>query len=115
MDLALGWGVMSDQAMLDQLWWSQGHRFLNWSYPSNGWPIPFEELNSHSANVHVVPAGDSVRSAIEWTRTGRIVTLSGELIEVEGPGGTKWRSSLSRTDQGAGACELMWVREFKSE
>jgi len=65
--------------------------------------------------VHVVPADDGVRNSIEWTRTGRTVTLSGYLIEVEGPGMTKWRSSLSRTDQGAGACELMWVRDFASE
>jgi len=115
LDLAVGWDFMSDQAVLDQLWWSQGHRFLNWTAPGKGWPIPFDELNSHSANMHIVPADASVRSAVEWTRTGRVVTLTGYLIEAEGPGGSKWRSSLSRTDQGAGACELMWVREFSSE
>lgn len=112
-DLALGWGVMSDQSMLDRLWWSQGHRFLNWTAPSQGWPLPFDELNSHVSNVHFVPATAAVRGAAEWTRTGRIVELRGYLIEADGPGGTKWRSSLTRTDTGPGACELMWVEEFE--
>lgn len=112
-DLALGWGVMSDQAMLDRLWWSQGHRFLNWTAPSEGWPLPYDELNSHVANVHFVPATAAVRAAAEWTRTGRTVELRGYLIEAEGPGGAKWRSSLSRTDSGPGACELMWVEQFE--
>jgi hypothetical protein len=40
-----------------------------------------------------------------------IVNLSGYLVEVHGPRGMKWRSSLTRTDTGAGSCELMWVEE----
>jgi hypothetical protein len=37
--------------------------------------------------------------------------LAGELVEATGPGIGTWRSSLSRTDKGNGACELMWVKE----
>jgi hypothetical protein len=110
-DLALGWGSMSDQAVLDKFYWGQGHRFLNWYSPSGPPPLPFEEFNSQIANMHIVPATAAVRSVLEWTRAGGVVTLSGHLIEVEGPHGFKWRSSLSRTDSGAGACELMWVGE----
>jgi hypothetical protein len=112
-DLAIGWGPMSDQAVLDRLWFSQGRRFLAFTPSSGGWPIPYDELNSHSANMHIVPANAAVRGAAEWTRIGRIVVLRGYLIEAEGPDLSKWRSSLSRTDSGAGACELMWVNEFE--
>lgn len=114
-DLAIGWGPMSDQSVLDRLWFSQGHRFLMFTPPSSGWPIPFDDLNSHSANMHIVPASAAVRGAAERTRIGRIVILRGYLIEAEGPDGSKWRSSLSRTDSGAGACELMWVTEFERD
>jgi hypothetical protein len=37
--------------------------------------------------------------------------LAGELVEATGPQIGTWRSSLSRTDTGNGACELMWVRD----
>jgi len=39
--------------------------------------------------------------------------LKGHLVEITGPNGFHWRSSLSRTDQGAGRCELMWVESVE--
>jgi hypothetical protein len=42
---------------------------------------------------------------------GDIIELRGYLVEVTAPDGWHWRSSLSRTDSGDGACELMWVTE----
>jgi hypothetical protein len=106
---------MSDQAILDRLWFSQGHRFLTFTWGSKGLPLPFDEINSHSANMHIVPATAAVRSAAEWTRLGRVVTLGGYLIEAEGPGGNRWRTSLSRTDSGPGAREFMWVTSFQPD
>jgi len=42
--------------------------------------------------------------------------MSGYLIEATHPQGVKpWRSSLTRTDTGSGACELMWVEKFSRE
>jgi hypothetical protein len=115
-DLAVGWGPMSDQAVLDNLSWSQGHRFWQYQPWRKEWPIPIEEVNSHSANMHIIPATSGILSAIRMTRTGSIVRLSGMLIEATYPGNPKpWRSSLSRTDSGAGACEIMWVNEFVRE
>ena len=40
------------------------------------------------------------------------IHLSGLLVEASGPGTGTWRSSLSRTDTGNGACELVWVEEL---
>lgn len=114
-DLVLAWGRMSDQAVLDRLWWSQGGRFLHWRAGSGGWPLPFDELNAHSANVHVIPATPGVLDTIRWVRPGSTVRLGGFLVEVESPQGSRWRSSLSRTDTGAGACELMWVEKAVRE
>ena len=42
-------------------------------------------------------------------RVGDVVTLEGDLIEADKPGGWKWRSSMTRDDTGNGACELVYV------
>jgi hypothetical protein len=47
-------------------------------------------------------------------RTGALIHLSGRLVEATGPEIGTWRSSLTRTDTGNGACELVWVEELHS-
>jgi hypothetical protein len=115
-DLAVAWGPLSDSAVLSELSWAQGNRFLEWRVPEDKMPLPFQDVNSHTANIHIVPATPAILSSIRWTRTGSIVQLSGYLIEATHPQGAKpWRSSLTRTDTGSGACELMWVEQFSSQ
>jgi hypothetical protein len=109
-DLALGWGPMSDQRVLDQLHISQSMRFYWYEYKMPP-PIPREEIVAHSTNVHVIPSTPEIASLCKSLRTGSLVHLAGELVEATGPQIGTWRSSLSRTDTGNGACELMWVRD----
>ena len=110
-DLALGWGPMSDQRVLDQVTITQSMRFYWFEYKMPP-PIAKEEIISHSTNVHVIPATEEIASRCKSLRTGALVHLSGDLVEASGPGISSWRSSLSRTDTGNGACELMWVKEL---
>jgi hypothetical protein len=115
MDVAVGWGAMSDQSVLDQLWFSQSNRFLEWHTRKRAWPVPFDELNSHSANMHIVPANRSAVIAVKSLRPGNIVHMTGYLIQADASDGGHWKSSLSRTDSGPGACELMWVERVERE
>jgi len=110
-DLALGWGPMSDQKVLDQLKITQSTRFYWYEYPRQP-PIPTEQIISHSTNVHIVPSTKAIASQCKSLREGSLVHLQGDLVEANGPGIGTWRSSLSRTDTGNGACELMWVKEL---
>ena len=41
------------------------------------------------------------------------VRLTGYLVDVQGPGGFRWRTSLTREDTGDGACELMWIERVE--
>ena len=41
-----------------------------------------------------------------------LIYLKVELVEVTAADGWQWRSSLSRHDAGAGACELMLVEDI---
>jgi hypothetical protein len=109
-DLALGWGRMSDTAVLDKVQVSQATRFYFWQVRE--FPIPEREIIESSANMHLIPADDSIERAIKRTRVGDIVSFDGYLVEADWTNGGKWVSSLSRRDTGAGACELVWVENF---
>lgn len=110
-DLALGWGAMSDQSVLDQVSISQSMRFYWFEYKMPP-PISKDEIISHSTNLHVIPATPAIAAQCESVRVGALVHLSGDLVEATGPEIGTWRSSLSRTDTGNGACELVWVTDF---
>jgi hypothetical protein len=109
-DLALGWREMSDQAVLDRLNISQSTRFYWYQYQLPP-PIPREQIVSRSTNVHVIPATPEIASFCKSLRRGELVRLEGRLVEAAGPTLNAWRSSLSRTDSGNGACELMLVED----
>jgi hypothetical protein len=109
-DLALGWGPMSDQRVLDQLSISQSGRFYWYQYRQP--PIPKEQIISHSTNVHIIPSTPAIASQCKSLRAGSLIHLTGDLVEATGPGIGSWKSSLTRTDSGNGACELMWVKEM---
>jgi len=78
-------------------------------------PIPESEIIASSANMHLIPADDAIERVMRRTRAGDIVSFDGYLVEADWPNGGKWVSSLSRTDSGAGACELVWVADFRIE
>jgi len=110
-DLALGWGPMSDSAVLDRLQISQGNRFYFYRW-SGAPPIPPADIVEHSANMHMIPANDDIKRRLGAVRTGQIVALSGYLVRVQGPDGWHWNSSMTRSDSGNGACELVWVQDL---
>jgi hypothetical protein len=113
MDLALGWGRMSDQFIIDQLEISQSSRWYRWQPKINGYPIPRREIEQSSANMHMIVTDESIKSIMKKSRVGDIIELKGNLVNVLGENNWQWKSSLTRDDTGAGACELIWVEDFK--
>jgi hypothetical protein len=110
LDLAVGWGPMSDQTVLDQMSISQGQRWYTWRPEHQRLPLSKDDIVSHSANIHTIPSTPEIKKQLRGLREGDIAELDGSLVEVRLADGGKWISSLSRTDIGGGACELMWVR-----
>ncbi len=111
-DLALGWGPMSNGDILKQINFSQGGRFYSWW--AQKFPVPRNVIESHSANMHMIPADDDIERRLKSTRAGNLVHIKGYLVEATGKEGFRWKSSLSRSDTGAGACELIWVESLES-
>jgi hypothetical protein len=110
-DLAMGWGAMSDQAVVDEIKFSQSGRWYRWR--TAHFPIPRREIENSSANMHLIPAYDEVRDEIADTRVGNLIALEGFLVKVQADDGWHWNSSMSRTDRGGGACELILVEKFE--
>ena len=111
-DFAVGWGTLSDQRVIDRIGFGQTGRW--WRYWPSGseWPIPAAEIASHGANMHMIPADQLVLKALRSVRTGDLISLRGFLVDVESERGWKWSTSLSRTDTGGGACEIVWVERL---
>lgn len=107
-DLAVGWGRMSDSAVIAQPDISQSARFYSYRWSQEP-PIPAREIMLSSANMHLIPADPGVAAAIARARVGELIALRGHLVEVRRKDGWRWRSSLRRDDSGAGACELVLV------
>lgn len=107
-DLALGWGRMRDDAVLSKLDISQSGRwyFYRWQ---DAPPLPPDEIVRTSANMHMIPADESVARALARVDADQRVRIEGWLVEAQAGDGWTWRSSLTREDSGDGACEVVYV------
>lgn len=113
-DLALGWGVMSDQAVLDRINIRQGSRWYYTRYELPA-PIPDQAIIQNSGNMHMIPADSRIRKKLKKIRQGDIVQLRGQLVDIDGESGWRWRTSLSRDDTGGGSCEIVYLQDLVIE
>ena len=110
-DLVLGWGEMADPQVVKQINIRQSGRWYFWQVES--FPIPRRNIETQSANMHLIPANDEVARTLKQIRPGQLITLQGYLVNVNADDGWRWRSSLTRDDTGANACELIYVKQLK--
>jgi len=110
LDLALGWGTMSDQKIVEQISISQSKRWYFWR--AARLPVSEKVITVSSSNMHMIPATREIEEQLQSLHRGKVIQLSGYLVMVAGDDGWKWRSSLSRTDTGDGSCELVWVERL---
>ena len=109
-DMALGWQNMSDESVLENIKISQSNRWYYWRVKE--FPIPRREIETQSANMHLVAADELVEDMIDSVKQGQIIEISGSLIRAETNDDWHWQSSLSREDTGAKACELVYVESI---
>jgi hypothetical protein len=112
-DLTLGWRLMSNQEVLDGLRLYSMPRAYSWTGRNGQLPATNTDITEHSANMHMVPATDEMAEQLRAVKRGDLIDLRGYLIQMDFPGGGVWRSSMTRSDTGNGACELVWVEELK--
>ena len=111
LDLALGWGKMSDSSILEKIKISQSGRKYYWR--SKRMPIPKKEISTCSANMHIIPADEQVLKSLKKIKKGHVLNCKGYLVKIRDQKGRRWASSLTRKDVGNGACELVWIEEVE--
>lgn len=110
MDMVIGWQRMSDPAIVSQIHIRQHARFYYWRVEQ--FPIPREEIERSSTNIHLIAAEPDVWGALTQVRPGDIVSLEGFLTDVRKPDGLIWNTSRVRDDHGDGACEILLLRHI---
>lgn len=110
-DLALGWGRMAEPAILENIKIRQSSRWYYWS--TDNFPIPRREIETHSANMHMIPANDDIKDQLKAIDENQVITLAGSLVRADAADGWQWISSLTRDDTGNRACELFYVTDVQ--
>ncbi|MFZ4403052.1 MAG: hypothetical protein ACOYOK_03030 [Pseudobdellovibrionaceae bacterium] len=111
-DLCLGWNHLSDSTYLEDLTISQNSRFCFYRYNSE-FSLNPEEIKVSISNTHIIPANAVIKKQVDRLRIGQVVELSGQLVRVDQRNGQEWMSSLTRDDEGPGACEIMYVTNIR--
>lgn len=108
-DLTVGWGPMSDQAVLDRLKiWQDNtrHWFVK---PRGDWPIAADEVGRHAVNTHLIPASPQVEKTLASLGKGDLVDLEGALVDVTTKEGFRWNTSVDSFGFGDHSCKIVWV------
>jgi hypothetical protein len=114
-DLAVVWGKLAEPEFDRHITYRQNDRWYFYEYAAQS-PASHSYIVSHSSNNHIIPATDNVLRAIRSIRMKQVVTLEGLLVNIRGTyKGQRvwWNSSLSRSDTGAGSCELFYVSKVR--
>lgn len=116
LDLALAWGQMASPKYDEFLSYRHGDRYYSYSY-SGSFPLDPNTVANNSANEHLIPANRHIEKTLKSIKTGEVVELEGMLVDVEGngnePSTVRFKTSLTRDDKGAGACEVVYVTKVQ--
>lgn len=119
-DLLLAWGNMADASVEDKLIWDQSNRQGSVSGTlggMNGAGVSSDYVINHVSNNHLIPASDRIRSALATIKPGDLVRIDGRLadlrVQTDDNRILTVQTSKSRSDQGDGACEIIFVERIK--
>lgn len=110
-DLAMTWGELPERPYRGRITYGQVGRTFYWQTAERGLDLAY--VAAHASNMHLVPADDNVERAAVRIGGGDQVRIQGLLIDVGSARGFHWKTSLSRTDTGLGACEVIWVESLQ--
>lgn len=114
-DLALGWGDMSDPTVDQWLNWSQSNRWFYVNWPNDS-PYKGSTVLTQAANTHIIPATDNLAKILSRIQTNQHILLEGYLVDITAQRSSgsprTLQTSLTRTDSGSGACEILYVQRL---
>jgi len=111
-DLCVVWGELAEPENIEHIYSLQAARWCSYRYDGE-LSLDAFYVESHVANIHVVPANENVLKAVKSIKKGQKAVLEGFLVKVYREGRLIWSSSLTRTDSGDGACEVFYVTKVR--
>lgn len=110
-DFCLVWGENTKNNLYQTIGFSHGEFTCFAQFGNRDTYAAFQR--HQFSNNHVIPANDAVAAIIDAMAIGDQIRLRGFLVDVNAtiPDGRTWNrnTSVSRTDSGNGACELIYV------
>jgi len=112
-DLALAWGNLNQRAIDDTIDYTQSGRWYYYRLSPNA-PVSVYDVQIQSANTHLIPKDEDILKQIKKIDKHDLIRLEGYLVSVTfDPQLPEWSSSLTRTDSGNRACEILYVTEVE--
>lgn len=111
-DLCVVWGELAEPENLQYIHFFQESRFCSYSYDRE-MPLVTSYVESHVANIHIIPANENILKAAKSIKRGQKIYLEGFLVKVYKYDRCIWESSLERTDSGLHACEIFYVTKVR--
>lgn len=114
-DFAIVWGELVKKENYSQIEFRQSGR---WAYfrPKEKSLYDIEYISKHFANMHIIPADANVLMGLKKISKYDEIYMEGYLVNIEsfknGKLSLRWNTSLSRDDNGSGACEIMFVTKI---
>lgn len=119
-DLLLAWGDMAIDDVDSKLNWEQGDRRgqVSGSLGSaNGVNLSTSYVIGHVSNNHLIPSTDRIARAMKNIKAGDMVRIDGRLVNIRMSLNDNRvltvNTSKTRSDQGEGACEVIYVERLR--
>jgi len=117
-DFGVVWGKISKSSVFNKVNWKNEDRLLKFSYTKQLIDSLGEKyMLDHISNIHLIPKNKAIERKLDKIKKGDIVVISGYLVNVnydfKRDSYQSIKTSITRTDRGIGACEVIFVLDIK--
>lgn len=111
-DLCVVWGELAQPEYLQYADFIQEERGCECIY-EEGSPVDAPDVLNQFVNMHLIPATETILQALKTIRNGQKVVLEGFLVDIYLDGEIYIETSTTRTDDGTGSCEILYVTKVR--
>lgn len=111
-DLCVVWGILAEPEYLQYIICTQTDRKCKIEGIERV-NLSISYIEDHFTNLHIIPANETIYEAIRDIKIHQPIILEGFLVDVYIDGEIWLETSLSPTDTGTGACEILYVTKVR--